>query len=370
MISREEIAKQLKKYDKKKLAIATICSHSALQIFHGARQEGFRTIGICTPDRRELYESYPLAAPDEFIIVNKPSDVLSEKIQSQLLRKNAVIVPHGSFVEYVGEKNICDSFQVPMFGNRLSLKWEGDRKKMMSWLHQAGCHIPRHFETPSQIDRVVIVKFNGAKGGRGYFLANSAADFEKKMKKRIAEGLVSKEDAETPNIQEFINGVRYYPHYFQSVLMGYRKGEKERTELLSMDKRLESNVDEIYRIMAAGTLQELDINPTYVVTGNAPITIRESMMPELLSIGKRVAATSKKLFGGIVGPYCVEMVVTPDLTPYCFEISARIVAGTNLYPMGSFLSAYLFKEPMSTGRRIARELKLAGKQNRLDEVLY
>ncbi|HEV2449982.1 MAG TPA: DUF1246 domain-containing protein, partial [Thermoplasmata archaeon] len=27
--------------------IATYCSHSSLQIFHGAKQEGFRTLGIC-----------------------------------------------------------------------------------------------------------------------------------------------------------------------------------------------------------------------------------------------------------------------------------------------------------------------------------
>ncbi|HBR10373.1 TPA: 5-formaminoimidazole-4-carboxamide-1-(beta)-D-ribofuranosyl 5'-monophosphate synthetase, partial [Candidatus Acetothermia bacterium] len=49
-------------YDTEKISIATICSHSSLQIIHGARQEGFRTIGICTKEREKLYSSFPLAS--------------------------------------------------------------------------------------------------------------------------------------------------------------------------------------------------------------------------------------------------------------------------------------------------------------------
>ena len=47
MISRERIGSILEGYDKKQIKIATICSHTSLQIFHGARQEGIKTIGIC-----------------------------------------------------------------------------------------------------------------------------------------------------------------------------------------------------------------------------------------------------------------------------------------------------------------------------------
>ncbi|MCK4970325.1 MAG: DUF1246 domain-containing protein, partial [Thermoplasmata archaeon] len=43
-------------YDLEDLTVATICSHSALQIFHGARQEGFNTIGITMADRMEMYD--------------------------------------------------------------------------------------------------------------------------------------------------------------------------------------------------------------------------------------------------------------------------------------------------------------------------
>ena len=46
MVEKKEILGILGGYDKDNLAIATVCSHSSLQIFDGARKEGFKTIGI------------------------------------------------------------------------------------------------------------------------------------------------------------------------------------------------------------------------------------------------------------------------------------------------------------------------------------
>jgi 5-formaminoimidazole-4-carboxamide-1-(beta)-D-ribofuranosyl 5'-monophosphate synthetase len=102
MISKEEISRTIKRYKPGKITIGTICSHSALQIFYGARQEGFKTIGICTPDRRFVYEAFRYAKPDNYIIVDDYQDLMEERFQEELLRKNVVIIPHGSFVEYVG----------------------------------------------------------------------------------------------------------------------------------------------------------------------------------------------------------------------------------------------------------------------------
>lgn len=369
-VSRPSIAERLQSYGEKPV-VSTICSHSALQIFHGAKLEGFTTVGVCTPDKREFYESYPRARPDDFIGVDSYKDVLKQEIRQELLRRNCIVVPHGSFVEYVGSDAIAESFDVPMFGNRGSLQWESSRKKCREWLKKANCKVPKEFASPSDIDRICIVKFSGAKGGKGFFLTTDERDYQRKMKEKVDKKIITLAESQNATIQEFINGVRYYHHYFYSPIERSADGKEGRVELLSMDKRLESNVEEIYRILAAGTLQELKINPTYVVTGNSPQTIRESLLPEVYSMGKRVAEASKKLFdGGIVGPYCIETVVTPELDIYAFEISARIVAGTNLYPQGSFLSWYLFGEPMSTGRRIAREIKNAMKQKRLADVVY
>ncbi|MCK4735440.1 MAG: DUF1297 domain-containing protein, partial [Methanophagales archaeon] len=48
----------------------------------------------------------------------------------------------------------------------------------------------------------------------------------------------------------------------------------------------------------------------------------------------------------------------------------RIVAGTNLYINGSPYSQLLYQEPMSTSRRISREIKEALKEQSLTEVIY
>src|SRR5207245_11210273 len=75
-----------------------------------------------------------------------------------------------------------------------------------------------------------------------------------------------------------------------------------------------------------------------------------------------------ELFGGMIGPFCLETIVSDKLEFKVFEISTRIVAGTNLFVAGSPYSD--LREPgMSTGRRIAKEIRLAQKQGRLADVL-
>ncbi|HIH23271.1 TPA: formate--phosphoribosylaminoimidazolecarboxamide ligase [Candidatus Micrarchaeota archaeon] len=349
MALKDKISDILDSY--KKFTIATICSHSSLQIFHGARKEGIKTIGIVKKDRKTLYESFPYGKPDEFIVV----DDYSKLPVSELVARNAIVVPHGSFVEYVGEA--VDKMEIPIYGNRASLAWERSREKMFEWMHKAGVKTPRILK-PEEIDGPALVKFPGAKGGKGYFIVNSQKEFEERMR-------------ETGNteymIQEFIIGVRAYPHFFFTPFgnSGY-KTAKGRIELLGMDKRVESSADEIARAVSAG------LNPrlSFTVTGNEPIVLRESLLSDYMEIGRKISDTSFGLFGGMFGPYCVETIINDDLEIFAFEISARIVAGTNVYPEGSPYSIYYHKEPMSMGRRIAKELKIAKKKGKLTEIVF
>ncbi|NQE44414.1 5-formaminoimidazole-4-carboxamide-1-(beta)-D- ribofuranosyl 5'-monophosphate synthetase, partial [ANME-1 cluster archaeon GoMg2] len=118
-------------------------------------------------------------------------------------------------------------------------------------------------------------------------------------------------------------------------------------------------------------LQDSLPEPSFVVTGNLPVVIRESLLPRVLEMGQKVIETSRELFSpGLTGPFCIETVCTEDLDFIAFEISARIVAGTNLFINGSPYSQLLYDAPMSTGRRIAREVKEAIKGNLLDVVVY
>ncbi|MEW6329125.1 MAG: formate--phosphoribosylaminoimidazolecarboxamide ligase [Candidatus Micrarchaeota archaeon] len=362
MISREEINAMLKKYDHKKIALATLCSHSSLQIFHGAKQEGFRTIGIVERENRGTYDAFPLARPDEYIELEKFSEL--PKLCERLASENAILVPHGSLVEYLGASLL--DLEIPIFGNRRCLEWERDRAKMLEWMRQSGMRLPRTL-SPDKIDRVCIVKFPGARGGKGYLLVQDEKDFHKKINGALKARAITEDDVRRAVIQEYVIGVRFYPHYFYSPLSadGFKAGEG-RLELMSIDKRFETNIDEIYRPMASG----ITPRPSFTVAGNLPLVLRESLLHDIFKIGKSAVETSIKLFGGIPGPFCIETVCDENLKFTAFEISARIVAGTNLYPLGSQYSPYMFGAPMSTGRRIAVELKSALKTDRMEKVVY
>jgi len=346
MLDKKKIDDLLSDY--KEFKIATICSHSSLQIFKGAREEGIKTIGIVQKNKRKLYESFPLGRPDEFIEVDHYRDVPWRK----LVEKEAIVIPHGSFVEYVGKA--FDNLPVPIYGNRRSIMWERERDKMLSWIRKAGIKTPKVY-TPEEIDGPVLVKFPGAKGGRGYLIVRSEKEFREKVKERECI------------IQEFIIGVRAYPHYFFSPFRNHGYGTKYgELELLGVDRRVESSADEIARAVSIGISPRM----TFTVIGNEALVLRESLLSEYMEIGRKISDKSFDLFGGLIGPFCVETIITEELKIYAFEVSARIVAGTNIYPEGSPYSVYYYNGPMSTGRRIARELKHATKLGRLKEIVY
>src|SRR5439155_4407726 len=128
MVSKKTIASILDGYED--IVIATVCSHSSLQIFHGARQEGFRTLGIAIGKRPGVYDALPVAQPDDFLIVDSYADIVDQA--DDLVSRHVVTVPPGSFVEYMG----CDIFakrRIPNFGNRQVVRGESDRAKRAEW---------------------------------------------------------------------------------------------------------------------------------------------------------------------------------------------------------------------------------------------
>ena len=191
----------------------------------------------------------------------------------------------------------------------------------------------------------------------------SPESFQKKAKDMIKRGHLKEKDLENIHFQEYVIGVNVYPLYFHSPL-------NKEVELLGMDRRYESTVDSIGKIPASEQLQ-VNVNPTYTVVGNFPIVARESLLPELLRMGENVTLVSRKIAPpGIIGPFCLETVITDDLKIYTFEISARIVAGSNV-GIGTSPYAYLkYGEGMYMGRRIAREIKNAIANNELEKVVY
>jgi 5-formaminoimidazole-4-carboxamide-1-(beta)-D-ribofuranosyl 5'-monophosphate synthetase len=332
-----------------KQKIATIGSHSALQILRGAKDEGFETIVVTTPRNAKVYHAFGVA--DQFIELENYADFAS--IDARLVKENAIIVPHGSFNAYVSKADY-DSLKTPVFGSKAILEWETDRLKQREWLEKSQLRVPKNFHSAGDIDRPTIVKYYGARGGKGYFFAKNEKEFEAGVEKSGRSPLI---------IQEYIVGVPFYIHYFHSALTG-------ETEIMSMDKRYETNVDSLGRIPLKHQ-EDIDIDPSFVVVGNLPIVMRESMLAESLEMAERLVSASKKIAGpkGLYGPFCLETIITPEEEMYVIEVSARIVAGTNAFIPDSPYTALRYSKPVSTGRRIAMEIKQAIEENKLGSVL-
>ncbi len=356
-IDRTKPLEVLRNYGKE-ITIATLGSHSALNILRGAKDEGFRTVCVCRERERIIYESFGVA--DEIIEIGDYRDLLKKSLQDELVEKNTIIIPHGTFNAYIGNLN---DLYVPVFGNRKLMLWETIREKQMEWLREANLNLPKTYGRAEDIDKLVIVKYPGARGGAGYFLASSPEDFYEKAERMIKAGLISEEDVKNAHIQEYIVGANVYFTFFYSPVFN-------RVELIAADRRYESSVDGIGRIPAEDQLKA-KINPTYTVVGNFPVVLRESLLVKVLKAARSVVEVSKRIaYPGMVGPFCLETVFDDNANMYVFEISARIVAGSNVGVPYSPYSYVLFGEPMYAGRRIAREIRLASDKNMLEELVY
>jgi 5-formaminoimidazole-4-carboxamide-1-(beta)-D-ribofuranosyl 5'-monophosphate synthetase len=95
VITKTEIDTILGKYDHKKITVGTIGSHSALNIFKGAKEEGFKTVCVCKKENEIMYKRFPLA--DQIIRIKEYTDLLDETVQQKLKQANTILVPHGSF---------------------------------------------------------------------------------------------------------------------------------------------------------------------------------------------------------------------------------------------------------------------------------
>jgi len=347
MIRGEEI---FEGYDRDAITIATLGSHTALQILKGAKEEGFRTLALCRKGQEDLYRRFRVS--DAVRTYEDYTALLGKEVQKELREENTVLVPHGSLIEYVGIEGIEERLEVPLLGNRGILRWEAERDLERRWLERAGIEMPAEFGGVEEIRTLSIVKFPGAKGGRGYFLVQNGKDFTAKSQALLRGGKITQEDLEKATIQEYITGVNMYLSYFYSPL-------KEEVEFFGIDRRYETNIDGLSRIPAAEQ-SSIRIEPSYVVVGNSPLVARESLLPRVLEMGDRLVEVSREgAPPGMVGPFCLETMVTPEMKFIAFEISARIVAGTNLFVGGSPYSQLLYGPGMSVGRRMALELREA-----------
>ena len=337
-------------------AIATLGSHCALQVLKGGKDEGLKTMLVCEKKREKLYRRFPFI--DELILVDSFKEILEEKCQSILEKNKAILIPHGTLIAQMNSEEI-ESIKTPVFGNKWILRWESDREMKEKLMREANLPMPKPVLDPKDIDKLVIVKRQGAAGGKGYFMAANVEDYNTKRNQLILDGVISKD--ETLYIQEYAAGVLAYLQFFYSPL-------KEELEFFGVDQRHESDIEGIARIPAEQQLKSNKV-PSFNVIGNSPLVLRESLLDEVYNMGDDFVEASKRIVSpGMNGPFCIEGVYDENAKFTSFEFSARIVAGTNIYMDGSPYYSLLFNESMSMGKRIAREIKIADNTGQLEKI--
>ena len=360
-----------------KHAIATIGSHSALDVSDGAHQEGLESIVVAQRGRENTYLQYykkrkrgakTIGCIDDVILVNKFSEMVQLPVVSYLQKKNAIFVPNRSFAVYVGYDNIEKQFAIPIFGNKYLLRAEERTipNNQYDLLKKAGILTPQKITEPKKIDRLVLVKVNEAKRTyeRAFFTVSSYEEYIQKSIALIESGKITESDLKKATIEEFVIGAHFNFNFFYS-------GVHDELELLGIDTRRQTNIDGFLR-MPADIQSEILTHqqPTTIEVGHIACTIRESLLESIFEQAEKFVETVQKQYkNGLVGPFALQgaMVEKDGKEEFTvFDVSFRMPGspGTRYTPY----SHYLFGENISFGRRIAMEVKEAEKKKLIDAI--
>ncbi len=384
MINNSDISDILDDYDRMKLRIGMTASHSALDICDGAIEEGFPTVAYCQKGREKTYSQYfktqrnqagrvVRGMVDKAIVLNRFDDVLNPSFQQSMRERNVVYIPNRSFTSYCGIGAIEEDFRVPLFGSRNMLRMEERTEEQdYYWiLEQAGLPYPEAIDDPQDIDCLVIVKLHHAEKQleRGFFTCASYEEYEEKSQALLKQGVIDDVSLAGARIERYVIGPVFNLNFFYSPL----EEENNKLELLGVDWRFESSLDGHVRLPAPQqmTMPIHQQIPEMTVVGHNTATIRESLLEQAFDLGEKFIDASKEHYDpGIIGPFCLQTCIDKDMNYYIYDVAPRLGGGTNVHvSVGHPYGNATWRKPMSSGRRIAMELRRAVEQDRLDEVL-
>jgi 5-formaminoimidazole-4-carboxamide-1-(beta)-D-ribofuranosyl 5'-monophosphate synthetase len=387
MIDRKAMQQAAEAYDAKALSLACIASHSGLDVYDGAVDEGYRSIAVAQKRREEVYKrafatvrdakgKRLRGCVDETWTYKQYASVMAPKEQARLRAANALWVPNRAWTSYCGIEGVEDAFAVPMVGSRNMLRSEnrGEKRDYYWLLKKAGLPFPRPIKEPADIDGLAIVKLHHAKKKleRGFFTCASPKEFNQKATALLRQGVIDKDSLATARIEQYVIGPVFNLNFFYSpVSKKMREGSP--LELLGIDWRFESSLDGHVRIPAPQqmTLPEHQLVPEMTVVGHNTATVRESLLGKAFELGAKWVAAAKEHYApGIIGPFCLQTCVDKDMNFWIYDVAPRIGGGTNVHvAVGHPYGNALWREPMSTGRRVAREVKRAVAADCLAEIV-
>jgi 5-formaminoimidazole-4-carboxamide-1-(beta)-D-ribofuranosyl 5'-monophosphate synthetase len=384
MIDRDSIISKLEGYDLNDVKVGVIASHSALDACDGAISEGFPTVAVCQKGRERTFANYFKAfrnldgsvrrgVVDEAMVLDRFSDVLRPEIMDQMVKDNILFIPNRSFVSYCGIDAVEDDFTVPIVGSRNMLRSEdrGGERDYYWLLEKAGMPFPKKVEKAEDIDTLTIIKLHHKKKKleRGFFTACNYEEYREKADNLIAQGVIEEESLQGARMEEYIIGPVFNLDFFHSPL----EEKAERIELIGIDWRFESSLDGYVRLPAGEqvALEKANILPEYTVCGHNSATLRESLLEKAFELAERFVNASKTHYDpGIIGPFCLQTCVDKDLNFYIYDVAPRIGGGTNVHmAIGHPYGNALWRREMSTGRRLAMEIRKAVTEERIEEIV-
>ncbi|HPT38461.1 MAG TPA: formate--phosphoribosylaminoimidazolecarboxamide ligase family protein [Methanothrix sp.] len=380
MIDRSKVLEVLRGYDLDDLRIGMIASHSALDTADGAVEENFRTLAVCQEGREKPYVKYFRASRDksgkivggmidEVMMLKKFPQILEPDNQDILKEKNTLFVPNRSFTSYCGIDAVEEQFSIPLLGSRNLLRSEerGDKRDYYWILEKAGLPFPEPVEA-EDIKELVMVKLPHAVKTleRGFFTASSYDEYCQKADALLRQNVIDQDGIELARIERYIIGPVFNLDFFYSPI-------SKQIELIGIDWRFETSLDGHCRLPAPQqlTLNAQQINPEYTVCGHNSATLRESLLEKAFALAEKyVAATQEYYSPGIIGPFCLQTCVDKDLNFYIYDVAPRIGGGTNVHmAVGHPYGNALWRTNMSTGRRLAREVRIAIENDCLEKIV-
>jgi 5-formaminoimidazole-4-carboxamide-1-(beta)-D-ribofuranosyl 5'-monophosphate synthetase len=378
-VSTEYAARALAGYDRSRLTLCSIGSHSALDVAYGARAQGLRNLVVTAKGRERTYARYfgvrndPVrrGCVDAVLELASFAEILREDVQRRLLGENVLFVANRSFEVYLRQKYEYDEIErdmlVPFFGNRALLRAEEreERTNQYALLERAGIRHPRQFGSPDEIDRLVMVKAPHARVTfeRAFFLASSPREYREVGGRLIDEGVLTSEALATARIEEYALGPSVNLNFFYSPLL-------KELELSGTDTRRQTNLEGFRNLPPAALDAVRGVAMRLEEAGHIAATILESMLEPAFEMGERFVTAARELQPpGVIGPFGLQCIVAagPPKELVCYDVSLRVPGspGTRYTPY----SAYRWGRDVSVGERIAMEIVMARDTDRLEDVL-
>ncbi|WP_135605234.1 formate--phosphoribosylaminoimidazolecarboxamide ligase family protein [Methanococcoides sp. NM1] len=384
MIDRKEIIEIAESYYTDNIKIGAVASHSGLDVYDGAIEEGFETFAICQSGREKTYTEYfkskrdadnnvVRGIVDDYAVYDRFDEILRPENQQKLVDDNILFVPNRSFTSYCDIDAVENDFRVPMVGSRNMLRSEerGLDQDYYWLLEKAGLPFPERINDPEDIDELVMVKLPHAvkKLERGFFTAGTYSEYVEKSESLIKQGVITREALKDARIERYIIGPVFNFDLFYSPI----EEEMNKTELLGIDWRFETSLDGHVRLPAPQqmTLAEHQLTPEYTVCGHNSATLRESLLEEVFKLAEAYIKASKEYYDpGVIGPFCLQTCIDKDLNFYIYDVAPRVGGGTNVHmSVGHPYGNTLWRKPMSTGRRVALEVRRAIESGQLDKII-